>query len=387
MSTAPTNPLYELHEQAEAEFQPYADVQIVSTFGEPQAEYAAIRKGAALMDLPQRGFLELRGKDRLEFLNRLITNETFNKSAKTCLSAGQGVYAFFLNTKGRIVTDMNVLELGDRTLLELDYRLVETMRAALEKYLFTEQATIANRTGEVHEIALYGPKAGELLSEVLASPLPDLKPLGSVQGTLLGTDVILWRDDPTGAPGYHLIIPTDAAPRLWMELVTRFAPPGIDDAHQPRTRRLRAVGWAAFNTGRIEAGRAMFGIDFDDSVLPAETGQISRAISFTKGCYLGQEIVARMHARGQVARQLVGIRMPDDNLPMAGAPVMDDAGNQIGGVTSSTISPLLSGAAIALGYVKKPFIPPGSVVTIPAEGAMRKGTVSELPFIKEPASR
>src|SRR5438270_1208396 len=136
MSDAQINPLLPLHQQAEAELQPYADVEIVSTFGEPQAEYAAIRKGAALIDLPQRGLLELTGKDRLPFLNNLLTNATWDKATKTGLPANKVVYAFFLNTKGRIVTDMNVLELGDRTLLEMDGRLVAPLRAAFYKFFF-----------------------------------------------------------------------------------------------------------------------------------------------------------------------------------------------------------------------------------------------------------
>src|SRR4051812_42780350 len=136
MATALPNPLHALHQQAEAEFQPYAEVEIVTTFGEPQAEYAALHKACGLIDLPQRGLLELTGKDRLPFLNNLVTNQIWNKETKSGLTAGQGAYAFLLNTKGRIVTDMNVLELGDRTLLEMDGRLVTPVREALDKYLF-----------------------------------------------------------------------------------------------------------------------------------------------------------------------------------------------------------------------------------------------------------
>src|SRR5205807_8530340 len=128
---------------------------------------------------------------------------------------------------------------------------------------------------------------------------------------------------------------------VWMNLLTKFAQPG-----ETGKRGLRPIGWAAFNAARIEAGRPIFGIDFDESVLPAETGQFNRAVSVTKGCYLGQEIVARMHARQQVARQLAGIRMDSDALPIAGAKIFDDASNEIGGVTSSTLSPVLSNVAI-----------------------------------------
>src|SRR5688572_28867403 len=115
-------------------------------------------------------------------------------------------------------------------------------------------------------------------------------------------------------------------------------------------------------------------------MLPTETGQLARAVSLSK-CYIGQEIVARMHARGQVARRIVGIRMADDALPLAGTEVVDNDGNQIGVVTSSTNSPLLSNAAIALATVKKPHYEIGVSLRVPAEGAIRSATVVETPFV------
>jgi folate-binding protein YgfZ len=149
-----------------------------------------------------------------------------------------------------------------------------------------------------------------------------------------------------------------------------------------KRRRVRPAGWAVFNAARIENGRPIFGIDFDDTILPAETGQLSRALSFTKGCYPGQEIVARMHARQQVAKQIAGLKFADDSLPIAGAPVTDDAGNTVGGITSSTISPILSNTAIAIAILKRPHFAVGTVLNVPAEGAMRKAVVTELPFVK-----
>ena len=120
-----SSPIHALHESAGAEFQDYAGTPIVLTFGQPQAEYSAIRKSAAIVDFPQRAYLEIGGPDRLSFLNNLLTNETWNKSTKTGLAAGTGIYSFLLNTKGRILSDMQVLELGERTLLEVDGRNVE----------------------------------------------------------------------------------------------------------------------------------------------------------------------------------------------------------------------------------------------------------------------
>jgi len=154
------NPLRPLHEQAEAEFQSYGEMEIVCTFGEPQAEYAAIRKACALIDLPQRGILQITGKDRIDFLNRFLTNELIGKDTKQPLKAGEGVYAFLLNNKGRIETDMNVLECGEETWLETDARNIGKLRGLLEKYVFSEKVAFANLEEKYHQIALHGPKAG-----------------------------------------------------------------------------------------------------------------------------------------------------------------------------------------------------------------------------------
>ncbi len=386
------NPLLTQHNAANAETQPYDQIEIVSTFGQPQAEYAAIRKSAGLIDLPQRGLLELTGKDRHAFLNNLISNQTFDKTVKTPLPAGTVRYAFLLNLKGRVALDMNVIELGDRTLLDLDVRLVDMLAKLLDRYLFAEQVKITSKVGALHQIALHGPKVDEILA---------IEGLGAAEAVssqrLIGIDIILWRKNLCGVPGVNLILPANQAITIWNHLIERHG-----GEIELGKRLLRPVGWAAFNAARIEAGTPIFGIDFelaepsipgakpkpdDDAaprpqgVLPAETGLLDQAVSFTKGCYLGQEIVARMHARGQVARKLVGLKVEDDALPIAGEHVFDEQENQIGVITSSTMSPVLSDAAIALALVRKPHFDPGKIVVVPAEGKMRKAQVVPLPFL------
>lgn len=378
MSATQTNPLHPLHEQAEAEFQAYGDVEIVSTFGEPQAEYAAIRKGCAMMDLPQRGILRVAGANRIDFLNRIVTNELISKDGKNRVGTGDGVYSFLLNNKGRVAADFNVLERSDHTLLETDARNIAGLEATLRKYALSDKVEFASQIGVVHEIALHGPGADGILKELLGDWI-GLGPLKSTAGRIDSIDVAVWRDDPCGVAGYFLIVAAEHARQLWMQILTKFSQGEVGK------RRLRPAGWAVFNTTRIEAGRTLFGIDFDDTVLPAESGQLDRAVSFEKGCYLGQEIVARMHARGQVARKIVGIRMKDEALPIAGSPILDEAQNQIGGITSSTISPVLSNAAICLGLIKSQFAAAGTQVKIAAEGAFRVGEVVELPFVKHSA--
>jgi folate-binding protein YgfZ len=365
MSIVVSNLLNQSHETAGAEFQSYAGIEIVSTFGEPQIEYAALHKGCGKMDLAHRGILRATGEDRLDFLNRFLTNELINKETKTPIKSGQGVYAYLLNNKGRVIADMNVLERGDHTLIETDARNVPNIQTVLQKYIFSERIQFAV-DDQTHEIALHGPTSLQVLKKVLPD-FSELPILGSTQVRLGSHDVTIWRDDPCGVPSYFLLTPSSATAEIWNSIIQIGRP----------------IGWAAFNSVRIEAGRPLFGIDFDDTVLPAETGDLNRAVSFTKGCYLGQEIVARMHARGQAARQIVGIRMAESFLPMAGVPIFDDQKNQIGLITSSTLSPILSNASIALGMVKKPFAAPGAVLHIPAEGSVRIGNVVELPFVKD----
>jgi folate-binding protein YgfZ len=358
-----SDPLHDLHVQAEAEFQAYGDLQIVSTFGEPQAEYAAIHKSAAVIDLPYRGLLQVTGKDRLPFLNNLLTNQTYDKNTKTPMPVGSGVYAYLLDAKtGRIRADMNVLEREDGTWIETDARLVPVLAAALEKYRFAEAVTFTDRSADFNEIAVHGPGARAAVGDV-----PELPLMASASLAIDGGFV--WRDDVTGQPGYHLVVPTASARTVWMKLLT--------------TGGARPTGWAAFNAARVEAGRPLFGIDFDEQTLPGETGPlVNRAVSFTKGCYPGQEVVARMHARKQMAKSIVGLRVADGALPIAGAAVTDDAGNTIGAVTSSTVSPVMSNAAIAIAIVKRPSFAVGTVVNVPAEGSVRRAVVAELPFLK-----
>jgi folate-binding protein YgfZ len=194
------------------------------------------------------------------------------------------------------------------------------------------------------------------------------------------SSAMMWR----ACRGTSLIFDAAAAGHVWTNFVSRFG-----ESAEIGKRALRPVGWAAFNATRVEAGRPLFDIDFgnsadpDKSVVPAEVGprEFARGVSVTKGCYLGQEVVARMHARQQVAKQLVGLKLDDDSLPMAGAPVQDENGNAVGIVTSSTVSPVLSNHAVCLAYVKRPLFAEGTVLHVPAEGAMRKATVVKTPFV------
>ncbi len=375
-SPNPQSSLLEMHRGNDAtgtELITYGDVEIVSTYGVPQAEYAAIRKASGLMDLAQRGVLEVGGKDRASFLNNFLTNLTWSKDTKLPMAEGTGVYSFLLNGKGRVIADMNVLETGESIYLETDARLVPFLRTSLGKYVFTEKVTFTDRRGEWCVLAVHGPLGLGVLQEA-GAVMGELGVLGSKRVKVGGKEVLVFRDDVCGVPGYFLVVGRGDVGEVWKALAAPYE-------GQTNKRTLRPVGWAMFNATRIEAGRPMYGIDFSDQSLPAETGAFGRAVSVVKGCYLGQEIVARMYARNVVAKELVGVRMLADALPTAGAEVLDGGGTNVGVVTSSTLSPVMGRAAVALATVKKGFTAVGTKLRIPAESAMREAEVVGLPFV------
>lgn len=392
------SPLSELHHAIEdATFGDFGGIEILTSYGEPKLEYAALHQRCGLIDAPWRGVLELTGKDRHEFLGNLITNKTWEKATKTGVAAGEGARAFFLNLKGRVVADLTLIERGESLLIDMDRRLVGILAATLDKYVFSEKVTFADRSTSHTRLSLVGPGAAAIVYDAGGVDVANLKPLQSRWATMFGVSVDVWRDDVTPAAGLQLFVPKDKAEIVWQGLIGAFA----DEGRESNKRRLRRVGWAALNTARIEAGVPMLGIDYESAppsvpgkkkdaveepaatkgILAAETGQFDSHVDVTKGCYLGQEIVARMHARKMVARQIVGFRMTGDALPIAGAPVSDVSGTQVGLVTSSTPSPVLSNACIGLALVKKPSFEGGTAVTIVADGEPRPATIVATPFV------
>jgi folate-binding protein YgfZ len=400
MSSSSINPLQAMHEQAEATFLPYgADLQVVESYGEVEAEYAAIRKGATLMDAPHRSVVILTGKDRLSFLHNKITNDTQR------LTPGMGCYAYLLNLKGRIVMDMNVLQTEEATLVEVDRRLAGEFVQRMEKFIFSEDVRVLDGSQQLGRLSVIGPKSHVLLSKVLDTGVETLQePLRHARRQIGKTNVTLFRNDQTGEPQYELIVPRDQLVALWQILHEAGGHEGTGDDQL----NLRAIGWSAYNTARIEAGTPLFGIDISDNYLPMETAHwYARAVCVSKGCYIGQEIVARMHAHSTVARLLVGMKVMDagpgsgneKKLPVAGTDIFNSApagaavgSQQVGIVTSSCMSPMLGYSPIAMGYVKKAFATPadgggiggaeggGRMLELRAEGSRVHAQVVPLPF-------
>jgi folate-binding protein YgfZ len=321
--------------------------------------YDALRTGAGLVDRSEAGRLLVTGADRRAYLQGLLTNDI------EALTPGTGCYAALLTAQGRMITDMRVVELGDGLLVDVPVQLAQDVAAHLERFVFSEDVVVRDATAERAEIGLYGPEAAALAARLLqpAANLASLPLYGATRGSHGGFDVIVIRSDEAGVAGYDLILPAEHAEALTQALAS-------DGAVRVDADAAEAV--------RLEAGRPRFGIDMDTDTIPLEAGIEDRAISRTKGCYVGQEVIVRVVDRGhgRVARRLVGLLFaPDATLPPRGAPIRA-AEREIGRVTSVTYSPALR-RPIGLGYVHRDFTTAGTEVGV--EGAAVR--VAAVPFV------
>lgn len=367
--------------------------------GDFEAEYAAIRQRVGVMHLPQRAILQLTGADVKDYLHRLCTQE-INK-----LTGGQTVRAFQLDEKGHIASDMIVHHGDASTWLEMDVFDLPWVKDLIESRMFTEDVTVEDWTTKRTFLWLLGPSAVRLVAAVAADDQQEnVTRMGSMPGTthvislpMNGGEVArcsTTRWDLGNILGVRLAVPTEHAMETYGALLVKSGyeiGAEVDAAFAERRRasmRGRPVGWSAFNTVRIEEGVPRYHIDFGRNSLPAEVPGdcgIDGAVSFTKGCYLGQEVVARMKSLGHPKKMLVGLKVDaapggDESLPMAGAQVLEPGEKEkiIGGVTSSTASPLRGQAGIGLAVVRWGRHKPGTKVVVPAGGQLVEAQVVAL---------
>ncbi len=361
--------------------------EIVAHFDCVELEYAAIRRGAALCDLPQRGTIEVTGKDRIAFLQRMVTQELRG------LSATQVRRTFWLNRKGRIEADLLLCELGERLLIDCSGSVAAATATALNGFIFSEEVAITDVSNRDYRLALHGPETLHLLSLVGASAATlDILQQGAPSGacaadSLAAVPCVLVRHDSCGEVGVEIIVAREHAATLWSALL------GVHDLLDAGRRRARPCGWHAYNIARIEAGNPLFEVDFSTSSLPHETSILAQCVSFTKGCYLGQEVVARMASLGKPKQVICAFRMDRPVLPVEGAPIFTaataaTASAEVGIVTSSTLSPMLGAASIGFATVKYAHAKPECALLIAADGNNEPARVqSQLEFVKPSATR
>jgi len=314
--------------------------------------YQALRTGCALVERSWVGRLEVLGADRQRFLNAYLTCDVKG------LAPGGGAYGFFTDKQGRIQADAVVLALEDRLRLELPQGRAPVVAEQLRKYVIADRVEVMPAK-ELLPLTLAGPGAEELLAAAGAPALPEAV-WSHARATVFGTEVTLVRQGRLGVPAFTLWTSSSLAPELAAAFAARGAVTASFDA-------LEAV--------RVEAGIPRFGADFGPDNFPQETG-IDEAVSYTKGCYLGQEVVARIHYRGGVQRQLVGLDFGGDAPPARGAALRHD-GRAAGAVGSALVSPAL-GRPIGLAIVHKRAAEPGTALEVEAGGS---AAVRALPFV------
>jgi len=330
--------------------------------------YDAVRRAAGLLDRTPRGRLLATGADRRSFLQGLLTNDI------AILEPGSGCYAAYLTPQGRLIADMKVLELGDAILLDVDAGVAAALAAKLDQMIFSEAVQVRDVTATLAQTAVHGPGAADVVARAFEQgrnadePPPEIDRLRAMvefengRWDFGGAPAIVAATRDLGVPGFDIYIEAAKGDALREALAAAGAV---------------AVSPEAAHVLRVEAGRPLFGVDMDTDTIPLEAGLDDRAISFTKGCYVGQEVIIRVMHRGhgRVARKLVGLMLEGEAPPGAGAPITANE-KQVGEVTSAAQSPAL-GRPIALGYVARDLVEPGTVVQIDGRDAV----VTALPFV------
>jgi folate-binding protein YgfZ len=319
-------------------------------FGAWQAEYRALRESVGLVDKNYRAYLEFTGPDRTRYLNAILTNDVKG------LKQNHGTVSLFLNPQGHIQAEIETYALSE-SLFCVSYAMIrERLIPAMDKYIIMDDVTLTDRTDAYATLALEGPKAEGLVEKLTGVNLAGMDDLEVREVAAGGIATRMGRRSPGRTAGAEFLVARERCAELWGVL-----------EEAVRREGGAPVGYEALNTVRLEMGIPWFGYDFGEKQIPHEAGLQDSHISYTKGCYTGQEIVERVRSRGQVNRARVSLQFDGQNPPQANTPLSAD-GKEIGFVTRVGFSPAAN-AWIGMGYVRREKSPAGSLVTTSTGGA------------------
>ena len=337
--------LHGRHATTPVHYEPFGPWIVPWRFADAQDEYRALRTATGLIDYSTQALLTVTGNDRADFLHRVLTNEIRR------LTPGAGCRAALLTASAKLLADLLVLVEAEAIRLLCDLPRAQTVAQTLARYLFAEAVTVHNGERQTAVLALQGPKTLDILSHVTGSPVALTRAGDHAVPRLDGIPLHVIHHSLIGEAGVLCLIAPEQLDMAWRILQDR-----------GRALGLMPVGWEALNTARIEAGVPWFGLDMDEDNLLPETGLEAVAVSDSKGCYVGQEIVARMQTYGSASKKLMGLIVSADEVPQAGDPI-DQHGEEAGRVTSGCFSWTLN-RPIAMGYVKRGTYEPGTAVDI-----------------------
>lgn len=340
-----------------AEFTEVAGASIAAHFGDPDQEYEAAHDGVGLAHRSRRALLRVGGSDRCKFLQGLLTSDV------TKLVPGDGQAALFLDTKGHVRGILDLWAEEDAIVVGCDVGFVESALPDLAKYVLAADVSIEDRHGLETVIGVHGAGSDDALTRA-GIDLPGDSPRAHVTARIADTDVRLARTPDLGTVGVEVHVPTGAVNDVWAaleEAARDFAPV--------------YVGWNVAEILRVEAGVAGFGREISGDEFPQEVC-LDEAVDYEKGCYLGQETVARIHYRGRVNRLLSGLRA---GAPLTSGAKLISSDKEVGRVTSAVVSPRFG--PIALGYVRREESEAGAALEVRADGAdLGTARVVSLPF-------
>lgn len=314
-----------------------------------EQEVKAIWDAAAVLARPDVATLELTGPDRVRFLNGMVSNDVAR------LTPGKGLFALKTSSRGRVEGVLRVRALEDRFRVDLSAGVAERVRAILEQFIIMDDCAVRDVSSERDVVSIFGPRANDVIGA------PDLEP----HAFAVEPERVVIKDAMLGLLGYELHVPRGEGDAVARRLVDNGAVP---------------MSFEALDVARIEAGTPLDGRDIDDDTIPMEA-RLERGLSFEKGCYVGQEVIARATNLGGVKHILVGLAIDGDALPAPGAAILlGESGTQIGELTSVARSVSL-GRIIGLGYVRRAHETPGTRLRIDVAGAPVAASVAELPFV------
>lgn len=321
-------------------------------------EYDAIRQGAALVDLSDSGLLKLSGRNAIQFLNGLVSNDV-----KT-LEPGHGVPAAFPTLQGKLLALARIYNTGDGLLIEVAPPNREKILNNLKRFVPAGEFFVTDLAGETCLLSLEGPESGALIERLTGCETGAMARYDHNEAMLGRTPVRIAAHGRCGEQGYDIFVPTEEMAVVKHTLTEAGAVAVSDDA---------------FEIARIEAGVPREGVDAGENYIILES-ELNDAVSYTKGCYLGQEVIARIHWRGQPAKRLRGLLLDIGELPPAGALLYAEDGKKVGEITSSTHSIGLD-RDIALGYVHRNYLEPGTRFSIRMdEQEIGRAELAELPL-------
>ena len=360
--------LFDDHATRGAVFTQQDDWQAPMHYGDAIAEHQAVRNGVGILDLSTRGKIRVTGDDRVKWLQSVISNDI------NPLAPGQGIYSALLMHKGKFLSYFRVYQLGDVLMLEDLGEAGDGAYSALKKFLlYGTKAKLENCAETWGLLLISGPKTFELIRAAFGTDVSSLKPLSFERIEIDGHPALFIRTEETGESDIEVLLPADALRTAWERLWAAGDPLGLSP-----------FGTQALETLRIEAGIPKAGPDLNEEIVPTEANLEGKAFSLSKGCYPGQEVVARMDTYGSIRRRLVGLTVEVSVVPPRKAKLFS-GDREVGWVSSAVSSPSL-GKVIGFGFPLRDFTKPDTELTVEVDGQRIPATVQSLPFVSRVSS-